>query len=91
MTCFPSLDVWFNVAVEQIRHVAEILSDLDGRGGLIGGRLKYKVKSLVKLKNDYRAQCKTAKEINNRKNEKLVTHKTNEEKLTVKKPKELVV
>ena len=88
---FPSLDVWFDVPVGQIRHVAEILPDLDWPGGLLGVRLKYEVKNLVKLKNDYRAQREAAKKINNKNNEKLAEQIIKKENSDGKKLKELVV
>ncbi|QEQ98378.1 AAA family ATPase [Neptunomonas concharum] len=59
----PSLDVWLYVPLQNIHHVVHILPSVDWDGGNIGVRLQFELKSLDKLKEDFLAARKKAKEI----------------------------
>jgi len=56
----PTLDIWIDVPVSKIHYVSHILPTLDWNGGLIGVRLKYKVKSIATLCADYIAHRSAA-------------------------------
>lgn len=49
----PALDVWLDVPLAQIHHVAHILPTIDWKGGLLGVRLQYKPSTLENLKAAY--------------------------------------
>ena len=57
----PSLDVWLDVPLREIQHVAHILPTLDWSGGLLGIRLQYHAKDLEKLRAEYLAQRSAAR------------------------------
>ena len=50
---FPTLDIWLDVPLSEIRHVVHILPTIDWSGGLLGVRLQYEPNTLEKLKADY--------------------------------------
>lgn len=56
----PSLDVWLEVAPDEIHHVGHILPTLDWAGGLLGVRLRYEPKALGDLYKDYLTASKGA-------------------------------
>ncbi|HZW25233.1 MAG TPA: AAA family ATPase [Gallionella sp.] len=56
----PSLDMWLDVPVTEIRHVLHILPTLDWRGGNLGVRLHYRVTDIEWLKADYLLQRKAS-------------------------------
>lgn len=49
----PFMDLWLDVPISEIQHVVHILPTLDWSGGLLGVRLKYRVKDTEKLKSNY--------------------------------------
>lgn len=49
----PSLDLWFNVDISELRYVSHIIPTLDWRGGLIGLRLILQPKNLELLVEEY--------------------------------------
>lgn len=57
----PSLDVWIEVAENEMRYVAQILPTLDWQGGLLGIRLVYEPKDLEKLGATYKKVCELAR------------------------------
>jgi len=57
----PSLDVWLDVPLSEIQHVAHILPTLDWSGGRLGVRLSYQFKNLDTLKTEYLAQRTAAR------------------------------
>lgn len=61
----PALDVWLDVPLGQIQHVAHLLPTLDWSGGALGVRLAYRVEALDKLEAAYLAQRTAAKEVSN--------------------------
>lgn len=52
----PSLDVWLDVPLAEIRHVVHLLPTLDWQGGDLGVRLQYRVTNHDQLKADYLLQ-----------------------------------
>lgn len=61
-TLLPTLDVWLDVPLSEIQHVVHILPTLDWSGGMLGVRLKYRVKDIDKLRTEYLAQRSAARE-----------------------------
>lgn len=57
----PSLDVWLDVPLKQIRYVVHILPTLDWQGGELGVRLQYRISDLEHLKADYLLQREASK------------------------------
>lgn len=49
----PSLDLWFNVDISELRYVSHIIPTLDWNGGLIGLRLILQPKSIESLIEEY--------------------------------------
>lgn len=49
----PSLDLWFNVDISELRYISHIIPTLDWNGGLIGLRLILKPKNLQLLIEEY--------------------------------------
>src|SRR5690606_41457661 len=49
----PSLDLWFNVDISELRYVSHIIPSLDWNGGLIGIRLILQPKNLESLVEEY--------------------------------------
>lgn len=49
----PSLDLWFNVDISELRYVSHIIPTLDWNGGLIGVRLILQPKSMESLIEEY--------------------------------------
>lgn len=49
----PSLDLWFNVDISELRYVSHIIPTLDWNGGLIGVRLILQPKSIESLIEEY--------------------------------------
>jgi predicted ATP-dependent endonuclease of OLD family len=49
----PSLDLWFNVDITELRYVSHIIPSLDWNGGLLGLRLVLQPKSIETLIEEY--------------------------------------
>lgn len=49
----PSLDLWFNVDITELRYVSNIIPSLDWNGGLLGLRLVLQPKSIETLIEEY--------------------------------------
>lgn len=49
----PSLDLWFNVDISELRYVSHIIPTLDWNGGLIGLRLILQPKNIKSLIEEY--------------------------------------
>lgn len=49
----PSLDLWFNVDISELRYVSHIIPTLDWNGGLIGLRLILQPKNIESLVEEY--------------------------------------
>lgn len=49
----PSLDVWLNVANDEIHYVSKLLPTLDWQGGLLGVRLRFEPKDVTELHKEY--------------------------------------
>lgn len=49
----PSMDVWLQVADNEIHHVIHLLPTLDWKGGLLGVRLRFEPKNIEDLYKDY--------------------------------------
>lgn len=49
----PSLDLWFNVNLSELRYVSNIIPTLDWNGGLIGVRLVLQPKNIETLIEEY--------------------------------------
>jgi predicted ATP-dependent endonuclease of OLD family len=49
----PSLDLWFNVDISELRYVSHIIPTLDWNGGLIGLRLILQPKNIESLIEEY--------------------------------------
>jgi predicted ATP-dependent endonuclease of OLD family len=67
----PKLDIWIDVAPNEVRYVADIIPTLKWRGGNMGLRLAYQPKAIAKLWADYRVEDEAA-----RKTEKARAKKT---------------
>ncbi|WP_250520394.1 AAA family ATPase [Caballeronia sp. NCTM1] len=52
-TVLPHLDVWLNVAMDDLHYVQKILPTLDWAGTLIGVRLRYEPKDVAAFKAEY--------------------------------------
>lgn len=50
----PSLDVWLNVADNEIQYVSHIIPTLDWVGGILGVRFIYQPKDISKMYTEYR-------------------------------------
>ena len=66
----PSLDVWLNVAQNEIHYVVSIIPTLKWRGELVGVRLVFQPKKIETLFSEYReayfSARKTEKNVNNK-------------------------
>ena len=49
----PAMDVWLEVPLSEIQHVAHLVPTLDWNGGLLGVRLKFHISSTDDLKREY--------------------------------------
>jgi len=49
----PSLDLWFNVEISELRYVSHIIPTLDWKGGLLGLRLVLQPKNVEALIEEY--------------------------------------
>lgn len=58
----PSMDIWLEVAENEVHHVVHLLPTLDWDGGRLGVRLRFEPKDIVALKKDFVAARKAAKE-----------------------------
>lgn len=68
----PSMDVWLDVALQDIHHVVSIIPTLNWRGGLLGVRLLFQPQKIETLFTEYREAFFAARETekkNNGKNE----------------------
>lgn len=58
----PSMDVWLDVALQDIHHVVSIIPTLDWRGGLLGVRLLFQPQKIETLFTEYREAFFAARE-----------------------------
>ncbi len=58
----PSIDVWIEVANDEIQYVNHIIPTLDWGGGSLGIRLRFEPKNIETLYKDYLSSFKSAKE-----------------------------
>ena len=58
----PAMDVWLDVASQDIHHVASIIPTLDWRGGLLGVRLLFQPQKIETLFTEYREAFFAARE-----------------------------
>lgn len=58
----PTLDIWFDVPMNEIHRVSHILPTLDWNGGNIGVRLRYEPKAVEDFNSDFIEAYRTAKE-----------------------------
>lgn len=49
----PSLDIWLNVAIDEIHHVRNLIPSLDWEGGLLGVRLRFEPKDSEEFYKEY--------------------------------------
>ncbi len=49
----PTMDVWFQVAENEIHHVSHLLPTLDWEGGLLGVRLRFEPKKIENFYKEY--------------------------------------
>ena len=49
----PAMDVWLDVALQDIHHVVSIIPTLDWRGGLLGVRLLFQPQKIETLFTEY--------------------------------------
>lgn len=59
----PKMDIWLNVASNEMHYVACIIPTLKWRGGKLGVRLAFFPKDIVKLFTDYRDAYFVAREV----------------------------
>ena len=59
----PKMDIWLNVASNEMHYVACIIPTLKWRGGKLGVRLAFFPKDIVKLFTDYRDAYFAAREV----------------------------
>ena len=60
----PSLDLWFNVDIKELRYVSHIIPSLDWNGGLLGLRLILQPKNLEILIEEYNLARKKVIDLN---------------------------
>ena len=58
----PAMDVWLDVASQDIHHVVSIIPTLDWRGGLLGVRLLFQPQKIETLFTEYREAFFAARE-----------------------------
>lgn len=58
----PSMDVWLQVAQNEIHYVNDLIPTLDWEGGLLGVRLRLEPKDIDKLYKEFLSAIKAAKE-----------------------------
>lgn len=51
---FPAMDLWFHVEDDDIHHVSHLLPTLDWVGGDLGVRIRYEIKNISTLYNEYK-------------------------------------
>ena len=59
---FPAMDVWLDVALQDIHHVVSIIPTLNWRGGLLGVRLLFQPQKIETLFTEYREAFFAARE-----------------------------
>lgn len=57
----PSLDIWLDVADNEIQYVAHIIPSLDWKGGIVGVRFIYQPKDISKMYAEYRELFRAAR------------------------------
>lgn len=67
----PSLDLWFNVDISELRYVSHIVPTLDWNGGLIGLRLILQPKNIELLIEEYIFSRKKVIELNTKSRKKV--------------------
>lgn len=60
----PSLDLWFNVDIKELRYVSHIIPTLEWNGGLLGLRLVLQPKNIEKLIEEYNLARKKVIDLN---------------------------
>lgn len=53
VSVIPSLDIWLNVAIDEIHHVRNLIPSLDWDGGLLGVRLRFEPKDTDEFYKEY--------------------------------------
>lgn len=51
---FPAMDLWFHIKDKDVHYVSQLLPTLDWTGGDLGVRLRYEIKDISKLYNEYK-------------------------------------
>ncbi|MEN6520059.1 MAG: AAA family ATPase [Armatimonadota bacterium] len=59
----PSMDIWLEVADNEIHHVIHLIPTLDWKGGLLGVRLRLEPKQMEELFKDYCASRKSTNQL----------------------------
>ena len=59
----PSMDLWLEVAPNEIHYISHVLPTLDWTGGLLGVRLRFEPKNIESLRREYLAATKKVNEI----------------------------
>ena len=58
----PTMDIWLNVANDEIHHVSHVLPTLDWEGGLLGVRLRLEPKDIQEFHAQYLSAIRKARE-----------------------------
>ncbi|XVJ51961.1 MAG: AAA family ATPase [Vampirovibrio sp.] len=60
----PSLDIWLDVAMNEIHYVSHLIPTLDWNGGLLGVRLRLEPKDIESLYSEYWKHSEHVKKVN---------------------------
>ncbi len=85
----PSLDLWFNVDVSELRYISHIIPTLDWNGGLIGLRLMLRPKNIELLIEEYILARKKVTDLNTKTGKNVELWPTNFWQFCDKKLKDL--
>lgn len=85
----PSLDLWFNVDVSELRYISHIIPTLDWNGGLIGLRLMLRPKNIESLIAEYILARKKVADLNTKAGKNVELWPTNFWQFCDKKIKDL--
>lgn len=64
-TLLPALDVWLDVAENELHYISKLLPSLEWEGGLVGVRMRLEPKDILQLQKEYLLSRDQAEELRN--------------------------
>ncbi|MCM8885642.1 MAG: AAA family ATPase [Candidatus Thiodiazotropha sp.] len=63
VSLMPMMDLWFDVADDELHHVVDLIPTLEWKGGVLGLRLRYEPKELARFYQEFVSARKAANEM----------------------------